>query len=103
MAYGQLEPAMLSLKGIGGSGVDALLSGITKTKDNGFIIRVESSSSAGSGNIDSFCSMGGGRSVFLKYNDGSSEVEWSKCASYEGDSLLIYLFPVNNGHIGWGI
>jgi hypothetical protein len=97
-ALGQVpEPALLSLLGIGGNGVDQVLSQVTKTSDGGFIICINSTSAAGSGNIDTLCDFSGDRNIFLKYNPDQSILEWSKCYQFDGDTFLSYIFPTNDG------
>ncbi len=86
------EPSLLSLKGYGGNGVDQVHSHVTKTDDGGFIIAVSSNSDSNTGNIDSFCNIGGNRVIYLKYNSDASVLEWSKCLA-DGP----YLFPQKDG------
>ena len=91
------EPVMLSLQGYGGSDDDQVTSYTTKTNDGGFIISLVSFSNSGTGNIDSFCAIGGYRTIFLKYNADASILEWTKCYENSGDSFILYLFPTNDG------
>jgi type IX secretion system substrate protein len=96
------EPAMLSLTGIGGSGVDQVSNQVTKTSDGGFIICISSTSAAGSGDIDSFCDLSGERSIFLKYNSDAMVLEWTKCLLLDGDTSLEYIFPTSDGGFVFG-
>ena len=91
------EPAMVSLKGIGGSADDGINTNVTKTADGGFILNIGTVSIYNSGNIDSFCSLNGNRSIFLKYNSDASILEWSKCYEWDGDTTLTHIFPTNDG------
>ena len=88
---------MLSLKGYGGSDDDQVNTNVTMTNDGGFIISLTSFSNTGSGNIDSFCALGGYRTIFAKYNSDASLLEWSKCYENNGDSFVLYAFPTNDG------
>ena len=85
-------PNMLSLKGYGGNGDDEVGSFVTKTSDGGFIIGIGSNSAFGTGNIDSFCTSGGDRDVYMKYSADGSTLEWSKCFTDGG-----IIFPQNDG------
>ncbi|MCF8450659.1 MAG: T9SS type A sorting domain-containing protein [Taibaiella sp.] len=96
------EPDMISLKGIGGNGSDKIGTHITKTKDGGFIIRFETGSSIGSGNIDSLCAPIPNRMIFSKYNGDATVIEWSKCYGFGGDSFITHIFPANSGDYVWG-
>ena len=92
-AYGQVpEASILWQKGYGGGGLDAVSKHITKTSDGGFIISIGSNSTIGSGNLDSFCSLGGDRTIYLKYNSNATMLEWVKC--YTGGDII---FPIDNG------
>jgi Secretion system C-terminal sorting domain len=103
--YAQVpHPALLSLKGIGGNGDDQVATQVIKTEDGGFIIDIGSNSDPNTGNIDSFCNIGGERSIFVKYNSDASEIEWSKCYGYAsgGDTGYIYMYPQNDGETVFG-
>lgn len=103
---------MLSLKGIGGNGGEAFTPTIKKTIDDGFIIHIETSSTIGTGNIDSFCNDISKREIFIKYNQNATVIEWSKCYGFSGDSFLLHIFPkpdksvvlggLFNSTAGWG-
>jgi len=90
-------PALLWLSGYGGDKDDQVGAPVTKTQDGGFIIVFDSNSDSATGDIDSFCNISGGRTIFLKYNADASILEWSKCYGYDGDTGLAYMFPTNNG------
>ena len=91
------EPAMLWLKGIGGNNdEDGIYRQVTTTQDGGFIVNMYSVSDAGTGNIDSLCSIGGRKVIFAKYNADASIREWTKCYGQNGDSFIIYLFPTSD-------
>ena len=99
------EPAMLSLKGIGGNNDDQVGSWVTKTQDGGFVIGIGTNSTYGTGNIDSFslCTTSGDyASIFVKYNSDASIVEWSKCYGQNGDSAFGYIFPTNDDGVVLG-
>lgn len=91
------EPVLISLKGYGGSDDDQINTHVTKTQDGGFIISLVSFSDTSTGNLDSFCVMGGYRTIYLKYNADASVLEWSKCYENTGDSAIEFIFPVNDG------
>ena len=98
MSHAQVpEPHMLSLKGIGGGGNDNFSSHVKKTNDGGFIIQLGTSAAANTGNVDSFCSFTNKRSIFLKYNEDGTVLDWYKCYGSNGDSGIVYLFPRNDG------
>ncbi len=88
---------MLSIKGIGGGGNDNFSSHVKKTNDGGFIIHLVTSAAANTGNVDSFCSFTNKRSIFLKYNEDGTVLDWFKCYGSTGDSGIVYLFPRNDG------
>jgi len=97
-AFAQVpEPVMLSLRGIGGNGDDQILTNVTKTSDGGFIIAISTNSAPGTGNIDSFCDVAGGRNIFLKYSADGSVLEWDKCSTSGS-----YIFPRNDGSFIFG-
>jgi Secretion system C-terminal sorting domain len=107
------EPALLSLKGIGGNVYDYISNNVTSAADGGFIVRINSSSDKNTGNIDSLCSMSGNRVMFVKYDADAMAVQWSKCVLHDGDTLLNYIFPKQDGgnifvgeynsFSGWGV
>jgi hypothetical protein len=111
-AIAQPEPAMLSIKGIGGDQFDQTVPWVTKMPDGGFVVAIATSSDPATGNIGSFCGLNGYRSVFTKYNADFSISEWSKCYQANGDSGLIHFFSGSGGEIvlgggftstaGWG-
>jgi type IX secretion system substrate protein len=112
-ASGQVpEPAMLSLRGVGGSGYDEVGTLAIKTADGGFIIGIGTNSAPGTGNISSYCTLDGERDIFMKYNADGSILEWTKCLQIDGDTSLGYIFPTADGGFvfggnynttGWGI
>lgn len=87
------EPAMMSLNGYGGNGVDQVSNYVTKTNDGGFIVTIYTTSAAGTGNLDSFCTSG---SIFLKYNADASALEWYRC--YPSS----YIFPTAGNNFIYG-
>ena len=90
------QAAMGSIQSIGGNGTDQILNHVTNTSDGGFILSIGSNSAVGTGNIDSFCNLGGNRGVYMKYSaDGT--LEWHKCFTTGG-----YIFPLNNGDFIYG-
>ena len=98
------EPAMLSMKVIGGNVYDEMRTNVTKTHDGGFVISLYSNSDSGSGTIDSFCSVNGTKCIFIKYNADASVQEWSKSYVVNGDTTLAYMFPQDDGSAvlgGW--
>ncbi len=102
VAFAQ-QPALLSLQGIGGNNDDdGVATYVTTTQDSGFIINFSTVSDFGTGNIDSFCTMSGYRTIFAKYNGDASVLEWSKCYGQAGDSFFSYIFPANDGGVVLG-
>lgn len=91
------KPDLLWMKSIGGSASEAISSWVLPTTDGGFIVRIESMSPAGTGNIDSFCSPVPRRMIFTKFNGDATIVEWSKCFGTQGDSILFFLYPQTDG------
>ncbi len=86
-------PTTVWLKGFGGDLVDDIQPTVIKTKDGGFIVRMQTNSTIASGNIDSFCPYNGARKIFLKYNADATVLEWSKCFQINGDTFLLYPNP----------
>ncbi len=92
-AYAQIpEPAMLWLKSYGGNSNIASL--VTPQLDGGFIICLGAGTS--SGNIDSFCSLTGIRSIFLEFNSDASILDWTKCYE-QNDSSFSCMFSTIDG------
>ena len=91
------EPNLLWLKGYGGNAWDNFESHVNATSDGGFVLSLSSNSNVSTGNIDSFCNIGGNRVVFLKYNYNASILEWSRCFLVNGDTDILYMFPTNDG------
>lgn len=96
-SYGQVpEPAIQFLHVIGGNGVDAVLSDITKTNDDGFIVAYESLSSTGPITTE-FCNGYTDRTIFAKYNADASVLEWSKCSANGS-----FIYPQSDGSFIFG-
>ena len=96
------EPAMLWMKGYGDAGGARVESHVNKTPDGGFIVTIGTNTVAGTGNIDSFCSLSGVTTMFLKYNSDATILEWTKCVIGGGDTTLLYLFPTADGGFVYG-
>ena len=47
--------------------------------------------------MDSFCSITGARTIYLKYNPDATILEWTKCFQWLGDTTMSYIFPTNDG------
>ncbi len=98
--YAQIpQPAMLSLRCIGGNYSDGISNKVIGTDDGGFILSLNSVSTSNNGTFDSFCTIGGKRSIFLKYNGDATILEMSKCYKIDGDTTLNYFFPKSDGSI----
>ncbi len=98
MAHAQVpQPELLWMRSIGGSASESISSWVLSTPDGGFITRIESTSPAGTGNIDSFCSPVERRMIFTKFNNDATVAEWSKCFGTQGDSFLLFLYPQPDG------
>ena len=78
------QPTLLSLKEYGGN--SEVITNVSAQLDGGFIISITANGSSAS--IDSFCTIGGNRIIFMKYNVDASVLEWSKCY----DSSFGYMF-----------
>jgi len=99
ICFAQPQPAIVSLKNYGGNYFDAFTTAI-KTSDGGHILNLYSNSQPGTGNLDSFCSLSGKRTIFMKMNADATTIEWTKCYSADPaqDSVTFYyLFPRGNG------
>src|ERR1044072_2341098 len=81
------EPAMLSIKGIGGNGYDRVYPLINKTNDGGGITFISTTSDQGTGNINTQCNFSTTdySGLFRKY-DGNGVLEWEKCYTNNPDS-----------------
>lgn len=91
------QPNIITTNCLGGDGFDIVTPYVTQTYDGGFITLIQSNSTVGSGNIDSFCLTDGNRKIFAKYNSDASIKEWSKCYEIPGDTMFLYMFPRNDG------
>jgi len=88
------EPAMLWLHGYGGN--SEVGANVSPQLDGGFIIALAANTNVG--NIDSFCSLSGDKSVFMKFNSDASVLEWSKCYFQNfDDSGFGYMFATPDG------
>ncbi|MBE2289004.1 MAG: T9SS type A sorting domain-containing protein [Chitinophagaceae bacterium] len=98
MAHAQVpQPELLWMRSIGGSASESISSWVHPTPDGGFITRIESTSPAGTGNIDSFCSPVERRMIFTKFNNDATVAEWSNCFGTQGDSFLLFLYSQADG------
>lgn len=70
---------------------------VTKCSDGGIIVSISSNSPVGTGNIDSFCNIGGSRNIFFKYNADASVLQWNKCST-DGS----FIFPQADGSFIFG-
>lgn len=95
------EPAMLSIKYIGGNYSDGISNKLVSTNDGGFVLSLFSYSTYGTGTTDSFCNLNANRDIFVKY-DASGTQEWAKCFLRTSDTFFYYCFPQVDGGIVYG-
>jgi len=92
------EPALISLKVLGGAGGDQVDQFTSNTPDGGFIMTSSTSSLAGPF-PDTFCHAGPSyvSSIFIKYNADGNVREWFKCRkSSWSDTGYIFMFDAGD-------
>ncbi len=92
------QAALLNIEGIGGNGYEDIFPLINQTSLAGGIIRFQTGSDPGSGNINTQCNITStdASCVFRKYgSDGT--IDWEKCYKYSNDSIATFLDPLPNG------